>query len=152
MSALTTKVERAIDTPIVGVRLALWLVWLVAAIPCFLLSFSGIVYGGYMLFRVDDFGIAISALATFAMGMCGIFGILGAAIRLANRATLLANENLRRRTAKTGLFAGVFVSLFPLKAALSGSPWNLLLVTPFCIGVTILIGTISIGKCEGAFN
>jgi O-antigen/teichoic acid export membrane protein len=105
-----------------------------------------------MLLRADNFGIATAALTPLAMGICGILGILGAAIRLANRAASLAHEKLRRRMAKTGLFAGVFVSLFPLKAALSGSPWDLLAATPFCIGVMVLIGTISIGKGEGEFN
>lgn len=78
--------------------------------------------------------------------MAGIAGILGAAIRLLNRAEALAEQTLRRITAKVFLSVGLVSAIFlltPMGDSFFGI-YSLLLPIPFLFGILLFAATIGI--------
>jgi len=128
----------------------LWILrglWLVAAIPCFGISLLGIAFGGNIVLGSSIFANGwLGGFACFLIGAAGIAGILGAAIRLSNSAEALAEQTLRRITAKVCLSVGLVASIFllaPMVDSLTGI-YSLLFPFPFLFGMVLFAATIGI--------
>ena len=127
---------------------ALRLLWLCAAIPCASLSIFGIFVAGAAVvsnaFASEN--IPWGWIFSFvSLGLAGLAGIVGAVIRLSNRAAELAIQNSRRRTAKVCLSAGLASATVPLVIAVeSPGGYGFLLFVPFLLGITLFAATIGI--------
>ena len=115
ISNFLRKAETFVD--LVSCRWILRGIWLVAAIPCFCLSLLGIAFGGNIVLSSSIFSNGwLGAFACLLIGVAGIAGIVGAAIRLSNIAESLAEHALRRITAKACLSVGLIASVVLLAA------------------------------------
>ena len=144
LKSLLKKIERAVDYP--KFRLAFWTVWLVAAVPCLLVSLLGVYFGGVMVIRPLIGGVTFAHLSAIALGFSGLLGICGAAIRLANTAGTLSESYVKRYTAKLTLMIGLLSATFPAVSVLITLKLSLemLWVVPFIIGLFLFLGTIGI--------
>lgn len=93
-----------------------------------------------------DSGFPWFLIVSFLMGLGGMFGLVGAAIRLANKSDSLARSRLQWRLATIGLIAGLLANAYPAIASIGEAtfPWSLLFWVTLLLGVFLLLSTISI--------
>ena len=105
------SIEKAVD--FLEVRLALWLIWFFLGIPMFMLAGTGIWFGVIALpgiFGARDWYVGVNVLA---IGIGDIWGLIAAAVRLANPAPVLATRQTARKFAMAGLLAGIASGAYP---------------------------------------
>lgn len=105
----------------------------------FVLAGTGVFYGVLALpgtFEARDWYIGVNVLA---MGIGGIWGLIAAAVRLANPAPVLASRQTARRFAMAGIAAGAYPAIQTIVQAAAG--WSLIMLIPPIVGLVLLLAT-----------
>ncbi len=129
-------------------RLTLWIFWVVAGLPLVLVSIAGI---GFGLGTVLDYSSAPEVLRLSVplwLGLGGLAGIIGAAVRLATPAWTLQVQRTKWWVAVIGIALGGCVSVYPIATMFSGpvTAWVLPLVVAPLLGTILFLGTAGIRR------
>jgi hypothetical protein len=145
---LLKRIERAVDYP--EVRLGLWLVWFFAGIPCVFAVYTGFLFGVAGFTTAVNHGDLGFLAGVLALASAGLFGLIAAAVRLANTTDSASWTRGRHRFTLAGLIAGLLAALGPATMAFSAplSTWTVLLLAPLCLGMVLLLATITIGRVD----